>query len=358
VLRLLSVTALAKLPLECSIELKMTTKAPRTPRTPKVSRRPAGPGRLDLRDAPRAPMPTNVRPMLATLIDKPFDRAGWIFEIKWDGYRIMAELDKGDVRLYSRNGLLFTGRYPAVAAALAKIRHRAVLDGEVVVLGANGYSDFEALQNYRSRRTPGPLVYQLFDILHLDGRDLCGLPLIRRKEILQQILPAVPGLMFVDHIEESGVAFFNAAAKAGLEGMVAKDGASKYLPGRRSNSWLKVKSRLQVEAVIGGFTQPRGSRSHFASLVLGLDVDGELVHIGDVGGGVDHRELTSISAQLAPLVQSDCPFRMKPKPKAPATWVKPELVCEVRFTAWTGGHLRHPVFLAMHEDKPGGNGSP
>jgi bifunctional non-homologous end joining protein LigD len=146
--------------------------------------------------------------MLATLVQKPFDRAGWIFEIKWDGYRIMAEVDRGRVRLISRNGLSFTGRYPSVAAAMAKIPHQAVLDGEVVVLGANGYSDFEALQNYRSHRAPGHLVYQVFDILHLDGHDLCGLPLMRRKEILRQILPAVPELMFVDHIEEQGMAFF------------------------------------------------------------------------------------------------------------------------------------------------------
>src|SRR5262249_9210406 len=192
------------------------------PRVAKKRTRPS-PSQPNLRDAPRAPMPKNPRPMLATLVDTPFDRAGWLFEIKWDGYRIIAELDKGRVQLYSRNGLLFTERYHAVAAALAKIDHQALLDGEVVVLDSKGHSSFEALQTYRSHRPGGHLAYQIFDILHLDGHDLRGLPLIRRKEILRQILPALPGLAFCDHIEGSGLAFFDAAAKAGLEGMIAKD---------------------------------------------------------------------------------------------------------------------------------------
>jgi bifunctional non-homologous end joining protein LigD len=162
----------------------------------------------------------------------------------------------------------------------------------------------------------------------------------------------VLGLAFCDHIEEQGLAFFDAVKKAGLEGMIAKDGSSKYLAGRRSDCWLKVKATLQQEAVIGGFTRPGGSRQHFGSLVLGVYEGGELVHIGEVGGGFDGRTLASIYAQLAPLVQADCPFRKKPKIKAPATWIKPVLVCEVRFTAWTGGHLRHPIFLGMREDKP------
>jgi bifunctional non-homologous end joining protein LigD len=297
-------------------------------------------------------MPTNVKPMLATLVDKPFDRAGWVFEVKWDGYRVIAQIDKGHVRLYSRNGLSFTERYHAVAAALENVRHQTILDGEVVVLDDKGHPSFEALQNFRSHRTAGALVYEVFDILHLDGHDLRGLPLVRRKEILLQILPAVPGLAFCDHIEEHGLAFFDAVKKAGLEGMIAKDGASKYLAGRRSDCWLKIKATLQQEAVIGGYTQPRGSRQHFGSLVLGVYENGGLVHIGEVGTGFDGRALASIYAQLALLVQSDCPFRKKPKTQSAATWVKPELVCEVRFTAWTGGHLRHPIFLGMREDKP------
>jgi bifunctional non-homologous end joining protein LigD len=290
--------------------------------------------------------------MLATLVKRPFDRAGWIFELKWDGYRTIAVVDKGNVRLYSRNGVPFSERFQSVATALATIPHRAVLDGEVVVLDEKGFPRFEALQNYWNHRSRGHLVYQVFDVLHLDGHDLCGLPLIRRKQILRQIISDVPGLVFCDHIEERGLAFFDAVVKARLEGMIAKDGTSKYLPGRRSDCWLKVKAYLQQEAVIAGFARSRGSRRHFEGLVIGVYEDGELVHIGEVGTGFDNRTLASVFAQLAPLVQSECPFRKKPKTKAPATWVKAKLVCEVRFTAWTGGHLRHPIFLGMREDKP------
>jgi bifunctional non-homologous end joining protein LigD len=215
----------------------MTSKAPRTA---KERPRP-GRNRPDLRDAPRAPMSKNIRPMLATLVDKPFDRAGWIFEINWDGYRAIAELDKGCVRLYC-NGAAFSERYDAVAGAMAKIPHRAVLDGEIVVLDDKGLPSFESLKNYRSHCATGHLIYEIFDILHLDGHDLCGLPLIQRKQILREILPKVPGLAFCDHVKERGLAFFEAVANAGITGMIAKDGASKYIPGRRSECWLKVKT--------------------------------------------------------------------------------------------------------------------
>jgi bifunctional non-homologous end joining protein LigD len=307
--------------------------------------------KLDLSDAPRARMPSKLRPMLATLVDKPFDRAGWIFEIKWDGYRAIAEVDKGRVRLYSRNGLSFAERYQPVVAALDKLGHQAVLDGEVVVGDDHGRASFELLQNYGSTKT-GRLAYYVFDLLYLDGHDLRSLPLTRRKEILQRILPEVPALRFCEHIEEHGLAFFEAVSKLGLEGMIAKDGSSRYVEGRRSDRWLKVKAHLRQEAVIGGFPRPRGSRQHFGALVLGLYEDGHLVHIGEVGGGFSNQTLTKLSAQLAPLVQSRCSFRTKPKTKEPATWVTPELVCEVRFTAWTSGHMRHPIFMGLRDDKP------
>src|SRR5262249_21214659 len=155
------------------------------------------------------------------------------------------------VRLYSRNGLSFTKRYWPVTAALQKLEHQAVLDGEVVVLDEKGHPSFEGLQNYRNHRATGPLVYQVFDLLHLDGHDLRGLPLRRRKAILQQMLPKAPELSFCEHIEDAGLAFFDAVAKAGLEGMVAKDGNSVYREGRRSDCWLKVKANLRQEAVIG-----------------------------------------------------------------------------------------------------------
>jgi bifunctional non-homologous end joining protein LigD len=250
------------------------------------------------------------------------------------------------VRLYSRNSQPFTKRYWPITTALQKLEHQTVLDGEVVVPDEKGHTSFEGLQNYRNHRATGPLVYQVFDILHLDGHDLRALPLRRRKAILQQIL-RVPCLSFCEHVEDTGLAFFDAVAKAGLEGMVAKDGNSVYREGRRSDCWLKVKANLRQEAVIGGFTQPKGSRLHFGALVLGLYEDGKLIHIGEVGGGFGARTLASVFSQLKLLVQSRCPFQTKPKTNEPATWVRPELVCEVRFTARAGGLLRHPIFVGM-----------
>jgi bifunctional non-homologous end joining protein LigD len=335
----------------------MARRISQTTNHPKRNRRNVSPGaskQPDLQDAPKAPMPKNVRPMLATLVEKPFDRRGWLFEIKWDGYRTIAEIDNGRIRLYSRNGLSFTERYHRVAKTLEQIKHQVVLDGEVVVLDASGHSDFEALQNYRSHRSTGQLAYFVFDLLNLDGHDLRGLPLIRRKAILQQILPTLPNVVFCEHIEDQGLSFFDAVAKAGLEGMVAKDATSKYLAGRRSDCWLKIKAYLRQEAVIGGFTRPRNSRQHFGALVLGVYEGGELVHIGEVGGGFSEKRLAQVATQLAPLVQTQCPFRAKPRTKESATWVRPELVCEVRFTAWTGGYLRHPTFQGLRDDKTAG----
>lgn len=296
-------------------------------------------------------MPANVRPMLATLVHKPFDRPGWLFEIKWDGYRIIAEVSSR-VRLYSRNGLSFTGRYHPIASALEKLGHEAILDGEVVVVDEHGHPDFEALQNYRNRRPGGQLVYYVFDLLYLDGHDLRGLPLIRRKELLQSILPALPGICFCEHVEGQGLAFFNAVSEMGLEGMLAKDGASAYREGKRSDCWLKIKAYLRQEAVIAGFTRPRRSRKHFGALVVGVYKGEELVHIGEVGGRFSERTLAEVSGQLTPLIRPSCPFRKPPKTLEPATWVEPRLVCEVRFTAWTAtGHLRHPIFLGLRPDK-------
>jgi bifunctional non-homologous end joining protein LigD len=297
-------------------------------------------------------MPANLRPMLATLVDKPFDRAGWLFEVKWDGYRIIAAVGGGKARLYSRNGLSFSGRYPPIVAALEKLEHEAILDGEVVVVDEYGHSDFEALQNYRSNRPGSQLVCYVFDLLYLDGHDLRSLPLIRRKQLLQSILPTLPGVCFCEHIETNGMAFFQAISNMGLEGMIAKDGASAYRDSRRSDCWLKIKAYLRQEAVIAGFTRPRRSRKHFGALVVGVYDGNELVHIGEVGGGFSERSLAQVSAELAPLIGSSCPFRKRPKTLEPATWVEPRLICEVRFTAWTAtGHLRHPVFLGLRPDK-------
>lgn len=312
---------------------------------------PARSAPVDLGDAPQARMPHKVQPMLATAVTEPFDRDGWFFEVKFDGYRAIAEVEGRQVRLYSRNQLSYVDRFPAVVAALGQLGHDAVLDGELVVLDQAGVPRFELLQNYAKERV-GQLAYHLFDILYLDGRDLRPLPLRRRKEILQQIVPERSPLRFTEHIANQGIAFFKAIAAHGLEGMIAKNGASRYLEGRRADSWLKIKVRQRQEAVIGGFTEPRGSRERFGALVLGVYRGRDLVYIGHTGGGFDSRSLEDVHARLEPLVQKACPFRDRPATNAPVHWVAPRLVCEVAFQEWSkDGRMRHPIFLGLREDK-------
>ncbi|MBE0618458.1 MAG: non-homologous end-joining DNA ligase, partial [Proteobacteria bacterium] len=304
----------------------------------------------ELTEAPKGPMPSGVRPMLATAARAPFDHPDWLFEVKWDGYRAVAEVRGGHVQLYSRNLLPLNERFSPIADALRECRFEAVLDGEVVAVDDQGHPDFQRLQDYP--KSGGHLLYYVFDLLHFQGHDLTGLPLLRRKEILKRILPASSRLRFSDHVAGDGVLFFKVAKDKGLEGIVAKRGQSRYLPGKRSRQWLKVKAPRTQEAVIAGFTASRAGRPHFGSLVLGVYEGGELVCIGHAGGGFSGEALRSIHERLQPLIRERCPFRVEPRTNAPATWVRPELVCEVTFSGWTQeGFLRHPVFLRLREDK-------
>jgi bifunctional non-homologous end joining protein LigD len=296
--------------------------------------------------------PRDVRPMLATLVDEPFDRAGWLFEVKWDGYRAIAEVDDRGVRLYSRNLISFEDRYTPVVESLRALGHEAVLDGEIVVVDAKGRPGFQLLQTYQ-KSGKGNILYYVFDLLYLDGEDLRNQPLSRRKELLQEMLPELPHVRLGEHIERDGIAFFQAAEKEGLEGIIAKRADSSYREGRRSRDWLKIKIRRQQEAVIGGFTQPRGQRKEFGALVLGVYEGDDLVYVGHTGGGFSERLLSDVRAKLEPLVRDTCPFKKKPATNAPARWVEPKLVCEVVFHEWTGdGAMRQPIFLGLREDKP------
>jgi bifunctional non-homologous end joining protein LigD len=307
---------------------------------------------IDLSDAPEGPMPRNVRPMLATLVDEPFDRDGWLFEIKWDGYRAIAEVEPGDVRLYSRNLLSYNERFPAVVEALPRIGARAVLDGELVVLDEKGVSQFQLLQNYlRTRR--GTLLYYVFDVLWLDGHDLRDLPLLRRRDILRKALPDLPNIRLSDSIERQGLALFNQASDRGLEGIMGKRGDAPYRAGVRSRDWLKVRTRMRQEMVIGGFTEPRGGRQYFGALVLGVFSGDDLVYTGHAGTGLDERGLAEMYSMLKPLERETSPFKTPPKTNTPAHWVEPEVVAEIGFTGWTeDGIMRHPVILGLREDKP------
>jgi bifunctional non-homologous end joining protein LigD len=305
----------------------------------------------DLKNAAVKPMPHAIQPMLATLVKEPFDHPDWIFEVKWDGYRAVAEIRDDGVSLYSRNGISLDKKFFPIVEALRKLRFDAVLDGEIIIADDQGRPDFQMLQHYQDSGS-AHLLYYVFDLLYFRGHDLTDLPLLRRKELLKKILPSTPKIRFSDHVWKEGVLFYNAAKEKGLEGIIAKHSQSVYDVGRRSRQWLKVKTQLTQEAVIAGFTEPGGGRKYFGALVLGVYEGRELMYIGHVGGGFTANNLKDIHEKLDPLIQKECPFTVKPETNAPATWVKPELVCEVALSGWTeDGVMRHPVFLRLREDK-------
>jgi bifunctional non-homologous end joining protein LigD len=305
----------------------------------------------ELHAAPVKPMPRDVKPMLATLVREPFDHPEWLFEVKWDGYRAIAEIRDGEIALYSRNLLSLQQKFSSIVDALREFRCEAVLDGEIVVVDDEGYPDFQMLQHYQESGS-GHLLYYVFDLLYFQGHDLTGLPLLMRKELLKKILPSLPEIKYSDHVWKDGVLFFTVVKEKGLEGIIAKDAHSAYQMGIRSRQWLKVKTRLTQEGVIAGFTEPRGGKRPFGALVLGVFQGDELIYIGHSGGGFGAKELQEIRAKLTPLIQEECPFKVRPETNTPATWVKPELVCEISLSGWTeDAVMRHPVFLRLREDK-------
>jgi len=299
----------------------------------------------------KSAMPHNLKPMLATLVDEPFNDDDWVFEVKWDGFRAIAEVEKNKVEVYSRNNLSFNHRFPAIVNALKEYNFQAVLDGEVVVVDNEGRSKFQLIQNYQ-RTGAGTLMFYVFDILFLDGHDLTHLSLTRRKEILKNILPDSEYVKYSDHIPEDGISLFEACQNVGLEGVIAKKASSVYKVGARTKDWLKIKAKMQQEAVIAGFTEGKGSRKHFGALILGVHENDELVYIGHTGGGFDEKKLVNVIQKLKPLIRKTSPFKIAPKTKTKVTWVKPQLVCEVTFQEWTdSGQMRIPIFLGLREDK-------
>lgn len=297
------------------------------------------------------PMPHEIKPMLAKLTDAAFDSEEWIFEIKWDGYRAIAEIEKGKVRLYSRNLISFNNKYKPIVETLESFGHNAVLDGEIVVLNADGTSSFQMLQQYDEKPSPN-LCYCVFDILYLNGHDLRDLPLKERKKILKDILPDVPTIKYSDDIAQEGIAFFELAKKNKLEGIMAKKVDSAYRLGSRSDQWLKIKIITAQEAVICGFTEPRNSRKNFGALILGMYENGRLVYIGHTGSGFTEALLASTLKLMQPLIQEESPFDVKIKTNEKVTWIKPQLVCEVSFSEWTSDrHMRQPIFKGMRIDK-------
>jgi bifunctional non-homologous end joining protein LigD len=291
-------------------------------------------------------------PMLATLHDEAFDDKNWIFEIKWDGYRAVAEIDHGNVKLYSRNGLSFLGLYPRVAKALSKIKGEAVLDGEIVVFNQNNKPDFQKLQQYGDRGDLA-IAYYVFDCISYKGKSLTHLPLLERKTIAKQIIPANDNVIrYSDHVEEHGKEFFEKVTGMDLEGMIAKRGDSIYQEGKRSRDWLKIKNHNTQEAIIVGFTEPRGSRSHIGALVLAIKEKDHYRYIGHTGTGFTNVLLKDLYQKLTPLITEKKVVEAKIPGSNKITWVKPILVCNVKFTEITAdGIMRHPVFMGLRIDK-------
>ena len=289
--------------------------------------------------------------MLAKESAAAFNNHDWLFEIKWDGYRAISEIKNGVVELYSRNGISFNTTYPIVYNQLKKIKHQVIFDGEIVVINDEGKSDFQKLQHYEDN-TQFPLRYYVFDLLSLNGEDTTTLPLIKRKKLLKKIIQKNPVIKYSEHIVTNGVDFFNAAKDNNLEGIMAKKINSQYHKGARTSEWLKIKYHKTEEVVIAGFTKPAGSRDYFGALVLAVKSKEGLKYAGHTGSGFTNKMLKEVYEKLKPLITNNSAFKEIVKTNMPVTWVKPNYVCEIKFTEWTtDGKMRHPIFLRMREDK-------
>jgi bifunctional non-homologous end joining protein LigD len=330
----------------------------------------AGSSRLDTLRAELARLNAPARPvdgarqpvMLASLAERAFADPGWLYEIKYDGVRVLAARDGDRVELYGRAGQVFTARYPEVVTALRALPlQRFVLDGEVVALDERGRPSFQRLQNrmhltrppdVERARSTVPVSAIFFDALALDGRDLREAPLAERKACLALAVPARGVIHYGAHVEGRGEAFYEAAAEQRLEGIIAKRADSRYVGGR-TRDWLKIKCHLRQEFVIGGWTDPQGTRGWFGALHLGVYEGDRLIYVAKVGTGFDEAMLRRLSDVLQPLARKASPFAAGTPTGRGHHWVEPRLVCEVRFSEWTDeGGIRHPAFLGLRDDKP------
>jgi bifunctional non-homologous end joining protein LigD len=292
------------------------------------------------------------RPMLATLVNEPFDDKKWVFETKWDGFRLITEKRGSAVRLWSRNGIDVTARYSVLLPALQKIEGSCVMDGELCALDAHGRSRFQLLQNALNKKAR--LFYVVFDALFVGGKDIRKKPLLERKEILKALLPHESLLRYSEHVAEFGKREFAKAQRAHEEGVIAKRAVGLYYSGKRTREWLKFKAVHEQEVVIVGYTEPRRSRKFFGSLMLAVrdKANKRWVYAGHVGTGFDQAVLKSIYGMMQPLRTDKKPFDQKVKSENATTWLIPKLVGEVKFTEWTSeSEMRHPVFLGLRTDK-------
>jgi len=311
--------------------------------------------------ARRAPLLRDIEPQLASVASVVPDGDAWLHEIKLDGYRLLAHFDRGHVKLVTRHGLDWSQRFHALARALEGSHiSQAILDGEVVVLDEHGISSFQALQNALQTppSKPGEMVYYAFDLPYLDGWDLRDVPLEQRKALLRQLIPtdeqSIAALRFSDHVIGQGPDAREQACHMGLEGIVCKRRDAVYRSGR-TTTWLKAKCTARQEFVIGGFTDPGGSREYFGALLLGLFDHGELCYAGKCGSGFSEASLRELHSKLRPLEQPQTAFRDPPRgaDARGVHWLRPTLVAEVSFTGFTDdGRARHAIFQGLREDKP------
>ncbi|MBV8087699.1 MAG: non-homologous end-joining DNA ligase [Chloroflexi bacterium] len=324
---------------------------------------PAAAAELDLSAAPEAPMPRSLEPMMAERHDQPFDRDDWLFEVKWDGIRALSFVEDGNVRLQTRRGNDCTAQYPELQHIPWELGARqAIVDGEIVAYVERGVPSFHLLQqrmnlqhetDIKRAQAEIPVGYQVFDLLYLDGRDLRKLPLVQRKALLKRIVQPKGFVLYSEHVEGQGKAFYDAVVAQGLEGVVAKRCSSPYQAGRRTKDWLKLKTTNELDCVIGGWTEGSGNRAKsLGSLALGLYRDRKLVYVTNAGSGFDERTLAQVCSLLEPIAMDKRPFATRPDAPGMYHWVEPKYVCTIKYSNWTpDGHLRHPVFLGIRPDK-------
>ena len=310
----------------------------------------------------KSKFPEKIAPMLATLVNKPFDRPGWMYEVKWDGYRAIAFMNKGQVEISSRNSKSFNDKFYPIYEELKTWKINTVIDGEIVSINEKGTADFSSLQGWRSE-ADGELIFYVFDILWYEGKNTMQLPLSERRALLKNVLPVSANIKLSENFDTNGIEFFELAKEMSLEGIMAKKGDSLYFPETRSKDWLKIKTQERQEVIIGGFTKNEESSKLFSSLLVGIFKNSKLVYTGKIGTGFTAKLQKELMEKFQSRIISRCPFvnepdinqpsRFRPNPpKATAAWLTPDLIAEVSYREMTkDGVMRHPSFEGLREDK-------